>query len=94
MTLCMTKRNAVRLGVIVSIALTCASAWAGMILYSYDDAGRLTKAEYDSGGYESFAYNAAGEITNTFITPIPEPGGVGMLVLLGVLARQRRRGRA
>ena len=47
-------------------------AIAGTVNYTYDDAGRLTKVEYDDGSTIEYTYDNAGNLLQRKIT-VPEP---------------------
>ena len=51
--------------------LAAGSVFAGTIAYTYDDAGRLTKADYGSGTAVAYAYDAAGNLLSRAVTTNP-----------------------
>lgn len=54
-------RNAfIGLAIIASIFITAIASFAETINYSYDNAGRLTKAEYGGGTVVEYTYDKAG----------------------------------
>jgi len=58
-----------------SIALVFAvSSHAGGVNYTYDDAGRLVRADYGAGGVIEYTYDAAGNrISKRVVGPAPAP---------------------
>jgi len=57
------------------LLFTLASAlFAGTVNYTYDTAGRLTKADYGAAGSIAYEYDKAGNLTKRTVTgPAPPP---------------------
>ena len=52
---------------------TAFTLFAGTVAYTYDTAGRLTKADYGSAGSISYEYDKAGNLTKRTMTGPPPP---------------------
>ena len=56
------------LGLVLSLNLTIAPVFAGTINYTYDDAGRLTKVEYENGMTVEYTYDNAGNLLQRVVS--------------------------
>jgi YD repeat-containing protein len=54
--------------------ITASALFAGTVNYTYDTAGRLTKADYGSAGSIAYEYDKAGNlIKRTVVGPVAAP---------------------
>lgn len=60
-----------RASALLTVVLLSTTAFADA--YEYDAAGRLAKVTYDDGTWESFTYDAAGNITARAASGKPDP---------------------
>ncbi len=52
-------------------ALAASAAFAGSVVYAYDNLGRLSRAAYSNGVVIVYAYDAAGNRTSVVTTGAP-----------------------
>ena len=53
------------------VALLASGAIAGVVTYTYDSLGRLTKADFGGGKVITYVYDAAGNRTSYVVTGLP-----------------------
>ncbi len=55
------------------LVVTASALFAGTVAYTYDTAGRLTKADYGAAGSIAYEYDKAGNLTKRTVTGPPPP---------------------
>jgi YD repeat-containing protein len=81
-TTSMRSRRWTTTAIIIACLALGAPAASQQVSYSYDDAGRLTRVDYDNGASIQYVYDAAGNLLQTTTTPAA-PAGPRMTVLSG-----------
>ena len=77
--------------IMTTLIFAISTAYAGTLVYTYDEGGRLSEARFQhTGGIFSYEMDAAGNIKEQITHPVPEPAlmwGIGVCLLYALRRR-------